>query len=186
MSKVVRSGLLVLVVGVLLAGSPAPTAEGATVTIVIGDVWFCDPSFQGGVCTTKINAGDTVVWDFSGAAFPHTTTECGASCDSPTATPLWDSGVVLGGGPPFQFTFNQPGTYRYYCRVHPTVQRGQIIVNASVGGIAGLPDVAQLPLETADPPGSDVGILAAVVGAGAALVVTLGGAAWYARRRWLR
>ena len=78
-------------------------------------------------CETTIAQGDTIVWDFSGATLPHTARECGASCDSPTMTPLWDSGLISDGSS-FQFTFNQPGTFLYRCEVHPSLMRGRIVV----------------------------------------------------------
>ena len=101
-----------------------PTREN----IAVGDIWFCGSSFQGDVCETKIDIGDTVVWDFEGAALLHTVTECGDSCDDPTSSPLFDSGVVSDGSV-FAFVFDEPGTYRYYCSIHPTLQRGVIIVS---------------------------------------------------------
>jgi plastocyanin len=101
-----------------------------TTTIAVGDIWFCDSSFQFAVCETTVNAGDTVVWDFSPANIPHSTTECGASCDSPTSSPRWDSGIISDGSS-FSFTFDEPGTYRYFCQVHPAQQRGIITVVAA-------------------------------------------------------
>ena len=105
---------------------PTATAQETT-TVAVGDIWFCDDSFSAGVCETTISVGDTVSWDFSPAQLPHTTTACGADCDDPTATPLWDSGLVADGST-FEFTFDTPGTYLYYCLVHPTLQRGRIVV----------------------------------------------------------
>jgi hypothetical protein len=112
----------------LLVGSPHQAAA-ATTTITVGDFWFCNASFAGGVCETTIQAGDTVVWDFSQAANQHTTTECGASCDSPGSMPLWDSGRMSGGT--FQFTFTQAGTFLYHCQVHPAQMHGRIVVQAA-------------------------------------------------------
>ena len=57
---------------------------------------------------------------------------------------------------------------------------------AVVGGIAELPEVAGTPLDTPDSSGSNIGLLATVAGAIAAGALALGGAAWYARRRWAR
>ena len=108
--------------------STLPVEANSTVAVPVGDAWFCDETFGGGVCDTVIAVGDTVSWNFGDAVLPHTTTACGASCDAPTATPLWGSGVVAGGGGPFEFTFTEPGTYLYYCEVHPFSQRGRIIV----------------------------------------------------------
>ena len=121
------AALTIAVVAVLFALSLS-SASAATATIAVGDVWYCDSSYQFQVCETAISAGDTVVWDFSGANLPHTVTECGASCDTPSGSPLWDSGIVSDGS--FSFTITEPGTYRYYCEVHPAQQRGRIIVTA--------------------------------------------------------
>lgn len=103
------------------------TALAATTTVDVGDIWFCDVTFENGVCETTISEGDTVVWDVAGTLQPHTTTACGADCDDPTLSPLWDSGL-LADGDTFQYTFNEPGTYLYYCQVHPFLQRGRIVV----------------------------------------------------------
>ena len=54
------------------------------------------------------------------------------------------------------------------------------------GGIGSYPDSAELPLEAPDSSGGNAGVLASVVAGVAAGAVALGGAAWYARRRWLR
>lgn len=121
--------LLAAVGAALVVGSDRSAAQ-QRVTVAVGDIWFCAPSFEGSVFTTSVSVGDTVVWDFSGASLPHTTTGCGVSCESPTSTPLWDSGVVSDGGV-FRFTFTQPGTYRYQCRIHTTLQRGVIVVQAA-------------------------------------------------------
>jgi plastocyanin len=116
------------------------SAVAGQTTVQVGDIWFCDESFQGGVCETEIDTGETVVWDFEGANAPHTTTACGADCDNPTDNPLWDSGIIQGGTTGddalFEYTFDQPGTYRYYCEVHPFLQRGIIIVGGQ-GGLVG-------------------------------------------------
>jgi hypothetical protein len=68
-----------------------------------------------------------VQWDFGPAAIGHTVTECGESCTSPTLSPRFDSGVVADGST-FEYTFDSPGTYLYYCAIHPTQQLGRIIV----------------------------------------------------------
>ena len=119
---------LIAAAGVLLvtAGS-AGAQEQAAVNVPVGDLWFCDSAFQNGECTTEIGAGDTVIWNFSGASLPHTTTNCGDSCDSADGS-LWDSGTVSDDSA-FQFTFDEAGTYLYRCNIHPAQMRGQIIVN---------------------------------------------------------
>jgi hypothetical protein len=109
---------------------------GAAVTIPVGDFYFCNLSYQEGVCDTVVHVGDTVTWQFTSPA-QHTTTECGASCDDPVplAQALWNSGLITASDSPntFSRTFTTPGTYNYYCLVHPTLQRGRIIVQGAGG-----------------------------------------------------
>ncbi len=124
---------------ILLATTDSPTAlavepgvncssyDGETCVVEVGDIWFCDPMYTKGACATSIRAGDTMRWQYSASGmFFHTTTECGADCDAPTATPLWDSDRLLPGDS-FERTFNTPGLYFYYCTIHPP-QRGIIRV----------------------------------------------------------
>ena len=120
----------ITVTATLSAVTPHPAAAQETTTIAVGNFWFCDVSFQNGVCETTINAGDTVAWNFSSATATHTTTECGDSCDAPSGSPFWDSGSVSDGST-FQFTFNEPGTYSYRCNIHPSPMRGRITVLAA-------------------------------------------------------
>lgn len=128
-----RTPLLGLVVVAGFAASllvSSGPASATTTTVPVGDMWFCSASFQGGVCETTITVGDTVAWDFSGASTAHTVTECGASCDTATSTPLFNSGVIQDGST-FRFQFTQAGTYRYLCRVHPFDMRGRIVVRVT-------------------------------------------------------
>ncbi len=136
--------VVITVTATLSALVPHPAAAQETTTIAVGDLWFCDSSFQNGVCETTINAGDTIAWVFSGAALPHTTTECGATCDNPNDSPLWDSGTVSDGST-FQFTFDEPGTYSYLCNIHPAPMRGQITVLAAQEEPTATPEASPPP-----------------------------------------
>ncbi len=114
----------------LIALATASGTTSAQQNVAAGDNFFCDASFINAVCTTTVTAGDTVTWDFGGSVLPHTTTDCGNDCDSPTAAPLWDSGIVSDGSS-LSFTFSNAGTYPYFCSIHPTEMRGQIVVQAA-------------------------------------------------------
>lgn len=59
-------------------------------------------------------------------------------------------------------------------------------VGPPVGGIAELPEVAGIPLETPGSSGVSIGVLAGIATATAVGALTLGGAAWYGWRRRLR
>ena len=184
-SFVVRPAVLGLFAFALLIGTPAPSAEGATVNILVGDFWFCSAGFQDGVCSTTIAVGDTVSWDFSSAALPHTSTDCAGDCGSSPFGTKWDSGFVQGGGATFQQTFNNAGIFLYYCSIHPLTMRGQITVTGAVGGIAELPAIDGGASVQTGPEGGglSLGWAAGIAAAGAA-ALSLAGV--YARRRWLR
>jgi plastocyanin len=86
----------------LLVFAPAAWAQGQEVTVRMEDNFFSPANIT-------VEPGTTVTWVQSGNN-PHTTT----SYDG-----LWDSGIIEGGsGGPFSFTFEEPGTYDYFCIPH--------------------------------------------------------------------
>lgn len=67
--------------------------------------------------TLTVEAGSTVDWKQVGDQ-PHSVTAADGSFDSsPDCGPL-DSDKCLGEGDAFSFTFEKPGEFLYYCRVH--------------------------------------------------------------------
>jgi len=112
--------------------------DGETCIVEIGDIWFCEPFYTEQACAASVRAGDTVRWEYpSSGIFFHTTTECGADCDTPTASPLWASDRLLPGDS-FERTFDTPGIYFYYCTIHPP-QRGSIRVLEAASTPTALP-----------------------------------------------
>src|SRR3990170_4845494 len=109
-------------------------AQPAT-TIQVGDYYFCDSSYENGVCDTTVNAGDAVVWEWgpggSGVGSSHTTTNCADSftlCGGPRE---WDSVNPLQTSGTFPHTFGAEDagqTFLYICQIHPLEMRGQINV----------------------------------------------------------
>jgi hypothetical protein len=111
------------------AGSGCNSYSGGVCTITAGNYWFCDAALSGGVCETTVNAGETLRWDFSATGMYHTTTECGASCATPTMTPVFDSNLVLGGTYDYQTLPSDPSyILRYHCEVHPDLMQGVVFV----------------------------------------------------------
>ena len=91
-----------LCLAAVLVFAPAALAQGQTVTVSMEDNYFDAPN-------VTVEPGTTVTWVQNGQN-PHTTT----SYDG-----LWDSGIIEGGsGGTFSFTFEEPGTYGYYCIPH--------------------------------------------------------------------
>lgn len=66
-----------------------------------------------------VTAGDSITWTNQDEA-PHTVTT--------TSAPRAISSPMLSKGQSFTFTFTVPGTYSYYCAVHPDM-RAQVVVN---------------------------------------------------------
>ena len=73
--------------------------------------------------SVTINAGDTVEWTNSDTA-AHTVTG-GSPAEGPSG--VFDSSLVLGGAS-YSFTFEEPGSYDYFCMVHPWMV-GDVQVN---------------------------------------------------------
>src|ERR671911_2626544 len=100
----------------LLFFTPSAWAQGQEVTVRMEDNFFNQANIT-------VEPGTTVTWVQSGNN-PHTTT----SYDG-----LWDSGMIEGGsGGTFSFTFEEPGTYDYFCIPHETLGMiGSVTVTGS-------------------------------------------------------
>lgn len=84
--------------------------------------------------TIDVSAGDTVTWINEEASSPHTVTsgEVDQGSGGVTANPdgRFDSGN-LSPGDTFEFTFDEPGTFAYYCAIHPATMTGEVRVAAN-------------------------------------------------------
>ena len=89
-------------VAMLVFAPSAWAQDQEEVTVRMEDNFFAPANIT-------VEPGTTVTWVQSGDN-PHTTT----SYDG-----LWDSGIIEGGsGGTFSFTFEEPGTYDYFCIPH--------------------------------------------------------------------
>lgn len=64
-----------------------------------------------------VQAGSSVTW----------TNEDGVSHTATSDDDLWDSDTISSGSE-FSFVFDEPGTYTYFCKFHPTRMQGTVIV----------------------------------------------------------
>lgn len=97
----------------------------------------------------EIQPGDTVIWQNTGGQGHDVT-----SFDGLFASP------VLANGDSFSFTFTTPGTYGYYCAIHPSTMVATVVVSAaSDPSVTSVPEptpaatqpVATAPLSPATP-----------------------------------
>jgi plastocyanin len=152
---------LVAIAGLLLlaAVAAAPTL-GAAVGVSIAGKTFQPAEIA-------VDVGDTVTWTVTEAiGEPHSVTS-GALGDA-DAGAVFDSGIGLqDDGLTFAWTFEEAGTFPYFCTVHANEMIGQVTVQAAAGGAhEAIPSERKL---------TAAGILAVTL-------VVLFAAAWFWRR----
>lgn len=91
------------------ASATAPAAPAATAAVTISQMRF-------GTGPVTIKAGGSVTWT-NNDGMPHTVTANDGSFGS----------EQFSAGGSFTHTFDKPGTYSYYCALHPTM-RGTVVV----------------------------------------------------------
>jgi plastocyanin len=101
MTTINRRALPLAVAAVLVFGFAADAAEPNTVTI---------SNFAFSPAILSITAGTKVTWTNSDEE-PHTVTSADGG--------LMFKSAALDTKDQFSFTFDQPGTYKYFCSVHP-------------------------------------------------------------------
>jgi hypothetical protein len=106
--------------------TPTPTPPSGTRTVTLhtsGGTRFVDE--VSGTSTSTIPMGTTIHWVWADGFHSTTSGQCPVNC-APDG--LWDSGEHSS---PFTFdrTFNQAGTFHYYCTAHGSAMQGDIIVN---------------------------------------------------------
>ena len=136
----------------MLVFVPSAWAQGQKeVTVRMEDNFFASANIT-------VEPGTTVTWVQSGDN-PHTTT----SYDG-----LWDSGMIEGGsGGTFSFTFEEPGTYSYFCIPHEEMGMiGSVTVTggtASASASATASPTATALANTGGPPASSLLTLGATL-----------------------
>jgi plastocyanin len=95
-----------------LAVAATQAFAAATVTTGVRDDFFAKSKLT-------VAKGTTVVWKWKSTEDPHTVTEA-------RDKPRFGSKQKTKGS--YQHTFKRAGTYRVYCKVHPTSMRQKIVV----------------------------------------------------------
>jgi plastocyanin len=110
-ARTLSLGAIILLEAITIAGSPVRAAD----TEVRIDNFTFNPK------QITVKAGDTVTW-VNHDDIPHTVA---------SQTQVFRS-KALDTDDKFSFTFATPGTYPYFCALHP-VMTGTIVVEASAG-----------------------------------------------------
>ncbi|HUQ40114.1 MAG TPA: plastocyanin/azurin family copper-binding protein [Acidimicrobiales bacterium] len=140
------------VAGLLIALSatvPAAPARADFRSITISDNEF-NPT------PLSVRLGDTVVWRHEGQR-PHSVKSDTNEFDSSPGCSFQNTGPCMKPGQTFSFTFDQPGTYFYYCNVHGSpngVGMAGSITVPSGGGGGGTTTTARANTTTTRPPAS--------------------------------
>ena len=129
--KMVTLSSLVVLLAIVSMVAIAPNAfamhHEATVTNALGSSTpGCEDTADGCFIPSPVTIpiGGTVTWDNSDNA-AHTAT-AGSATDGPSG--VWDSSLIMAGGS-YSFTFEEAGSYDYFCMVHPWMA-GLVIVEA--------------------------------------------------------
>ena len=117
-----RRSALIAAAAATMAVSAVP-AHAADVTVT---------NFAFTPSAVNIAAGETVTWRFAGPDVNHSATSDPGQAES------WDSDPGNASpshtaGDAFPHTFTQPGTYTYFCKVHPFM-RARVVVGAAGQG----------------------------------------------------
>ena len=138
--------LLAIVSMVAIAPNAFAMHHEATVTNALGSSTpGCEETADGCFIPSPVTIpiGGTVTWDNSDNA-AHTAT-AGSAADGPSG--VWDSSLIMAGGS-FSFTFDEAGSYDYFCMVHPWMA-GLVIVEAEA---AEEPEPEAAPVEEEEAP----------------------------------
>ena len=101
----------------------AATFVFAATPALAADVAVKIDNFTFGPQEVKVKAGTTVTWT-NGDDMPHT-----------VVSPNTFRSKVMDTDGTFSFSFTTPGTYKYFCGLHPHMT-GTIIVEAATGSVA--------------------------------------------------
>jgi plastocyanin len=85
------------------ASSPSPTSASSQKAVTISGFAFSPQ-------TLTVAKGTAVIWTNNDSTTHTVTSDSG----------VWDSNEVAP-GKTFSFTFNQPGTFPYHCKIHPSM-----------------------------------------------------------------
>jgi plastocyanin len=126
-TKWIAIGVVVVVIVAGLAYfflyNAGPAIKSVTVVMPNGVGTIQNLNFQPPAITVVIGVNNTVVWTNQDTT-SHTVLNATAPIGFGSGTSL------ITNGQSFSFTFTTPGTYNYFCNIHPTWMKGTVTVKA--------------------------------------------------------
>lgn len=122
-SRLRRPVLATAIAGLLLVGGGLAALAQETHGVEVADNEFAPEAIT-------IEAGDTIEWEHTGVN-PHTVTADDGSFDSHPDCP---QGPCMMTGDTYEQTFDEPGEYGYYCKIHGSPgsgMAGTVVVTAA-------------------------------------------------------
>lgn len=117
------SGAALILFGLFGASCPAVLPLPPTPQPGITDVLMRNFAFVPAI--VQIPVGESVRWTNLDVFSNHTVTS--GNPNDADAGSIFDSGL-LGANQSFTFQFNEPGQFRYFCRVHPTLMVNALVI----------------------------------------------------------
>jgi plastocyanin len=114
---------------------------GRVTAHVAGDPGVTVADFHFSPATTTIHAGDTITWTNDGPS-SHTATAHGGSFDT----------GVLKKGQSASHTFTAPGTFSYFCQIHPFMHGTVVVLAATTSSATSTQTSAATTPATTTPP----------------------------------
>jgi plastocyanin len=116
--------LIGLTVGVCAAVLAVPAVASES-DVSIGQFKFAP-------ATVTVQQGDTVTWSWAGPDINHTVTTDPGQADSLESDPGVATNQITGPPPggTYSHTFNTPGTFTYFCRVHTSMKAKVVVTPA--------------------------------------------------------
>ncbi len=100
--------------------NPYTNSGGGSGTPGANEVWMQGTAFT--PATVTVSVGTTIKWTNKDNMTHTVTSGTPAAPDG-----VFDSGDMANGAT-FSYTFNTKGTFKYFCRSHPTAMQGTVIV----------------------------------------------------------
>jgi len=111
----IRMAAALAIAATVMTGSPTTSAQAAESEVKIGNFTFAPQRIT-------VKAGTTVIW-INEDDIPHTVA---------SSSKLFKS-TALDSEDKFSFTFTTPGTYEYFCSLHPHMTGAIVVESGTLG-----------------------------------------------------